>query len=321
MKIYKKLKQPILITGASGFVASNLVRYFVSKKIKINILLNQKTNIWRIKDIIHKTNFFYSDLGNEKDIRRIIKKIKPKTIFHFAAHGAYSNQTDSKLIKKTILNGTFNLINECKKYGFNNFINTGSSSEYGFKKKRMSENDVLVPNSYYSVFKSSATLLCQYESIANNLSITTIRPFHVYGPYEEPTRLIPTLIHQLINNKRSKLVSPKISRDLIFIDDVINFYLLVGTKAKLRGEIFNLGFGKKTTIKDIYDHLKKITHSKVNNKWNSMKNRSWDQTVWYSNMTNVKNKLNWKPKTNFKKGLYKTLIWYKNFYNENKRNK
>ena len=52
-----------------------------------------------------------------------------------------------------------------------------------------------------------------------------------------------------------------------------------------------------------------------------MKNRSWDQTVWYSNMTNVKNKLNWKPKTNFKKGLYKTLIWYKNFYNENKRNK
>ena len=49
-----------------------------------------------------------------------------------------------------------------QKYGFNNFINTGSSSEYGFKKKRMSENDVLVPNSYYSVFKSSATLLCQY---------------------------------------------------------------------------------------------------------------------------------------------------------------
>ena len=185
----------------------------------------------------------------------------------------------------------------------------------------MSENDVLVPNSYYSVFKSSATLLCQYESIANNLSITTVRPFHVYGPYEEPTRLIPTLIHQLINNKKSKLVSPKISRDLIFIDDVINFYLLVGTKEKLRGEIFNLGFGKKITIKDIYDYLKKITHSKVNNKWNSMKNRSWDQTVWYSNMTNVKNKLNWKPKINFKKGLYKTLIWYKNFYNENKRNK
>ena len=58
MKIYKKLKQPILITGASGFVASNLVRYFVSKKIKINILLNQKTNIWRIKDIIHKLIFF-----------------------------------------------------------------------------------------------------------------------------------------------------------------------------------------------------------------------------------------------------------------------
>ena len=107
----------------------------------------------------------------------------------------------------------------------------------------MSENDVLVPNSYYSVFKSSATLLCQYESIANNLSITTIRPFHVYGPYEEPTRLI-TYINSstLINNKKSKLVSPKISRDL-FLSMMINFYLLVGTR-KIKRRNFQFRFGK-----------------------------------------------------------------------------
>ena len=316
MKIHNKLKQPILITGASGFVASNLVRFFVSKNIKVNLLLKKNTNIWRIKDIIHKTNFFYLDLGDSKNVKKIIKKIKPKIIFHFAAHGAYSNQTDLYTIKKSILDGTLNLLTECKKYGFESFVNTGSSSEYGFKKTKMKEDNLLVPNSYYSVFKSSATLLCQYESIKNNLQIVTIRPFHVYGPYEEPSRLIPTLIRQLIDNKKSKLVSPNISRDLIHIDDVIDFYLLVSFKRNLKGYIFNLGFGKKITIKMIYDHLKKITHSKVKDKWNTMKKRNWDQAVWYSDMSNVKMKFKWKPKINFKNGLSRTLIWHKNFYKE-----
>ncbi len=136
MKNIKSLKQPILITGATGFIGANLVRYFVSKNIKVNIILRKSSNKWRIKDIIDKTNFFNVDLKDEKKLQQIIKIIKPKTIFHLAAHGAYSYQSDLKSIKDTILDGTINLLNACKKYNFNIFINTGSSSEYGFKKKK-----------------------------------------------------------------------------------------------------------------------------------------------------------------------------------------
>ena len=306
----KPLKKPILITGASGFIGSNLTRYFVKKGIRVNIIIKKSSNVWRLKDIFENLNVHYADIGDKKKIQTIIKKIKPKTIFHLAAHGAYSSQSDMDRIKSTILDGTINLLNECSKYRFNAFINTGSSSEYGFKDKKMKENDLLVPNSYYSLFKSSATMFCQYMSLKKNLPITTIRPFHVYGPYEEPTRLIPTLLKRLIENKKIKLVSPDISRDLIYIDDVINFYVLIAKKNKLRGEIFNLGYGKKITIKQIYDYLKKITNYKISNKWGTMKNRNWDQKVWFSDMSHVKNKLGWSPKNNYKDGLYKTILWY-----------
>jgi len=310
------LKDKILITGAAGFIGSHLTRYFVNKKIRVNIIVKKSSNLWRIKDIKKNINIFYSDISDQKKIEKIIKKIKPKTIFHLATHGAYSDQSDLVKIKKSILDSTLNLINECKKYKFRTFINTGSSSEYGFKNKSMKETDLLEPNSYYSVFKGSTSLFCKYESLKSNLQIVTVRPFHVYGPLEKETRLIPTLIKNMIFKKNIKLVSPKISRDLIYIDDVVDFYLLISKKRNLKGEIFNLGSGKKTTIKEIYEILKSITGYQKINKWGSMKNRYWDQTIWYGNMHYVKNKLKWKPKVSLKKGLKKTVNWYKIFYND-----
>jgi len=252
----------------------------------------------------------------KKKITKIIKKIKPKTIFHLATYGAYSDQNDLEKIKKLILDSTFNLVNECKKYNFNIFVNTGSSSEYGFKNKKMSEKDVLIPNSYYSAFKSSSTLYCQYESIKSNLQIVTVRPFHVYGPFERSNRLVPTLVKNMLNNKKIKLVSPKITRDMIYISDVVNFYIFIANKNNLKGEVFNLGNGKKITIKEIYNSLKNIIGYKKKNFWSSMKNRYWDQSIWYSDMSYVKRKLNWKPSVNLKKGLANTVNWYKDFYNE-----
>ena len=310
------MKHPILITGAAGFVGSNLTRYFVSRGIKVNIMIKRSSNTWRLNDIIKKTNVHYTDISDINNVKKIIKKIKPKTIYHLATHGGYSDQTDLVKIKKSILDATYNLINECKKYKFNIFINTGSSSEYGFKNKAMKESDILVPNSYYSVFKSSSSLYCQYESLKSNIQIVTIRPFHVYGPYERSNRLIPSLIRNMLNDKKVKLVSPKVSRDMIYISDVVNFYIMVANKKNLRGEIFNLGSGKKTTIKVIYNLLKKITNYKVKNYWGSMKNRYWDQSIWYSNNSYVKTKLNWKPEVSLKKGLTNTVNWYKKFYNE-----
>jgi nucleoside-diphosphate-sugar epimerase len=310
------LKHPILITGAAGFVGSNLTRYFVSRGIKVNIMIKRSSNTWRLNDIIKKTNVHYTDISDINNVKKIIKKIKPKTIYHLATHGGYSDQTDLVKIKKSILDATYNLINECKKYKFNIFINTGSSSEYGFKNKAMKESDILVPNSYYSVFKSSSSLYCQYESLKSNIQIVTIRPFHVYGPYERSNRLIPSLIRNMLNDKKVKLVSPKVSRDMIYISDVVNFYIMLANKKNLKGEIFNLGSGKKTTIKEIYNFLKKITNYKVKNYWGSMKNRYWDQSIWYSNNSYVKTKLNWKPKVGLEKGLLNTVNWYKKFYNE-----
>ena len=89
----------------------------------------------------------------------------------------------------------------------------------------------------------------------------------------------------LLENKCPPLVSPNISRDLIYVDDVVDFYMKVAQKRKINGEIFNIGSGKKNTIKQIFYKVRKIMQCNVKPKWSTMINRSWDQEIWFSDMS------------------------------------
>ena len=241
------INTPILITGSSGFIGANLARRLLREGYKVHLLLREESKTWRIDDIIHSTTIHLVDLINSNDVERVIKEIKPKTIIHLAAYGAYPYQKGVGKIRKVILNGTINLVDACKKVGFDIFINTGSNSEYGFKNKPMEESDLLVPNSHYAVFKAAATLFCQYEALSENLPIVTLRPFHVYGSYEEKTRFIPTLITSLLtHNQCPRLVAPETARDMVYIDDAIDLYLSIASKSSdISGQIFNVGTGKQ----------------------------------------------------------------------------
>ena len=304
------IKLPILITGSTGFIGSNLVKRLVSLRYKVHLIVRTKSNLWRINDIKENIVFHKADLKDYKKIKKIILKVKPKTIYHLATYGAYSYQNESDIIKKINLDASINLLNCCQLIKFNRFINVGSNSEYGFKNSPMKETDILNPNSFYAVFKSSFTHYCRFVSISKKLPIVTLRPFHVYGPYEEKTRLIPVLIKSLLNNKSPKLVDPNISRDMIYIDDVINLFIKVASSDVGYGEIYNVGSGKSYTIKEIYTKISKLLNSDVKPKWSTMKNRSWDQKIWLSNISKAKKKFNWKIEFNLIKGLKETIKWY-----------
>jgi nucleoside-diphosphate-sugar epimerase len=304
-------KRVYLITGATGFIGSCLLRRLISTGETTHILVRREANLWRIRDLIRKTNVHFSDLSDVKSLTKIVEKIKPDIIYHLSAYGAYSSQDNADLCVKTNILGTWNLLKATSKINYELFVNTGSSSEYGFKKLPMKEQDFLEPASYYAVTKSSQTLLCSYFAKENHKPIVTLRLFSVYGPYEDKGRFVPTLLKALYLHSKMNLVSPNIARDWIYVDDVVDAYLLVNRLNKCGGEVFNIGTGIQKTIREVVESAVETTGEKTIFKWEKMKNRMWDTNYWVADTSKTAKLLKWKPKVDLAQGLLLTWKWLK----------
>ncbi len=300
----------VLITGASGFVGSNLARSLLSKGHEITLLLRQDHTPWRIRDIRQDVRIEIADICDADTTGRVVRNAKAQWIFHLAAHGAYSWQRDIMRILQTNVMGTANLIHACIKEGFEVFVNTGSSSEYGFKDHAVGEHEPLEPNSYYAVAKGSATMFCQYTARSLGLRIPTLRLYSAYGPFEEPTRLIPTLILNGLGNRLPPLVNPDVARDFIYVDDVVNAYFLaVTTRQDDPGAIYNVGSGLQTTIREVVDLACRLLNVSVEPQWGSMQERIWDTDAWVADTKKIAEQLGWRAACSLEHGLRKMIDW------------
>ena len=149
------------VTGAGGFVGANLVRRLLRDGNEVHVLLREP-NSWRVDEIVKDLRIHLGDLRNAEQLTRTVEAVRPDWIFHLAAYGAYSWQTELSTMIETNITGTMNLLNAGLTAGFAAFVNAGSSSEYGFKHHAPSETEFLEPNSNYAVTKGIGRILSVY---------------------------------------------------------------------------------------------------------------------------------------------------------------
>jgi polyisoprenyl-phosphate glycosyltransferase len=310
IKEIKKLDGPIVVFGAGGFIGSNLFRQITRIRNDVFAVTSKTFIPWRLEDI-NPNLVLHCDITKRSHVERLFLEHPCRTIFDFAAYGAYSKQADIELIYKTNFLGFFNLVEVAAQYSIKAFIHAGTSSEYGLNCSAPSEDEVLLPNSPYAVSKVGVAHMIKYYGILKEIPIVNLRFYSVYGPYEEPDRLVPQLIEKGTKGTFPPLVQPDISRDFIFVDDA-NYAALLAANADfltIRGESFNIASDKKTTIREITSLIQNIFKIADTPQWGKMPNRRWDLTDWYGNSTKAKKLLKWKNMTSLKEGLIRTKEW------------
>lgn len=299
-----------VLTGATGFVGANLSRRLLREGHEVHLLLRAKHNDWRIHSIQNDVNIHIVDLNDAEALISTVASIRPDWVFHLATHGAYSWQADLNEIIQTNILATVNLVEACLKTGFDIFINTGTSSEYGYKDHAPSETEWIDPNSYYAVTKASATLFCRYTAIRHNVCIPTLRLYSIYGAFENPGRLIPTIILHGMNGSLPPLVDPNIARDYLYMKDVENTYIFLANQLRgTTGEVYNLGSGIQTSLSEVVALARNVFRLSVEPQWGTMPNRQWDTTIWKANNDSIKT-LGWCPEFTFEQGFRQTVDWF-----------
>ncbi len=299
---------PTLVTGAAGFVGAVLTRRLVGDGHEVHALVRPGSDLWRLEGI--DTPVHEVDLADEAAVSEVVAGIRPAWIFHLAAHGAYPDQSGLRAMVSTNVLGTIHLVEASSRIGFDAFVNTGSSSEYGFFDHAPAEDEEPRPSSDYGVTKLTATLYCRAAAARSGHSIPTLRLYSVYGPYEEPSRFVPQLALRGLEGAFPPLVSPEIARDFVYVDDVVEAYLAAaGRRGPEPGGVYNVGTGTQTSIREAVEVARKVLAIDSVPEWATMPSRAWDTSVWVANPMKIERELGFRPTTEFEVGFSRFVRW------------
>ncbi len=310
-----KLQGPILVLGASGFVGANLFRTLLATRKDV---FGTATHVptWRLEGIAEE-HIRVTDLLVDSNLDALLDDVCPRTIFNCIAYGAYSFETDGALIYQTNFNMTAKLVARLAGRGIACYVHSGSSSEYGDHASGPGEEELPEPNSDYSVSKVACANLLRYYGTHKKFPCANLRLYSVFGPLEDSSRLLPTLIKNGLEGRYPEFVRPDISRDFVYVDDVTEAF--VDTALNLReqdyGKSFNIGSGCKTTIADIAQAAKKVFEIQEEPVFKA-EARAWDVSDWYANPIRARERLGWQTRTRFEDGLLRMVAWYKGIENK-----
>ena len=246
---------PIIVTGAAGFIGFHLCRRLIQNNINVigidnindyyDISLKEKrleilseeslqNNAWK---------FIKTDLTNKEALLNIFKKFKPQIVVNLAAQAGvrYSLDNPSAYINSNIV-GFLNILEACKISEVKNLIYASSSSVYGGNTKvPFSEKDAVNhPVSLYAATKRSNELMAHSYSHLYGISCTGLRFFTVYGPWGRPDMAPMIFTKAIINKKPLKIFNyGNMSRSFTFIDDVIESLIKLIYKPAKPDKLFN----------------------------------------------------------------------------------
>ena len=286
----------IFISGGSGFIGNNLIKFLLSKKFKI-LALSRRKNFSR-----SRLKFIKGDLNLSVKNFSLIKRFKPKIIVNLAWEGIpnYSSKMLNKNLKdqKIFLSKIKNIKSVQK------IIMTGTCLEYENMSYPYKEDKKFKPHSLFPVIKLK--LRKYLFDIFKNIEVTWLILFYVYGKGQKKKSLIPYAREQIKKNKVLNIKNLNQKNDYIHVSDVISIIYKNIIKQNGDGGVFNVGTGKSTSNQEILNMLIK----KYNKNYNKMnyKNNKKDNQIIVANLSKIKQLYKWKPKIKLKEAISNSWI-------------
>jgi len=311
----------MLICGATGFIGRNLLEYYVhNSKYKIKATYFNTPKLSNYNNV----EWIYCDLRNINDVKKVLNGVD--IVLHFAATTSgvkdiidkpYIHVTDNVIMSSLLLRESYE--QNIKHFIFPSCTIMYKSSKNPIKETDFNLNDEITPQ-YFGAGNTKVYLekMCEFYSRLEKTKYTVIRHSNIYGPYDkfdlEKSHVFSATITKIMNSKNGKITvwgSGEEERDLLHINDLINFIDLSLEKQSTQYELFNVGSGKPIKIKNLVEKI--IHYSNIKLEIDNDLTRPTIPVSICLDCEKANKKLGWYPKISIDDGIIKVLDWYKKF--------
>lgn len=304
----------VLVTGASGFIGSHLTRRLVADGAEVHALTSSVSSIYpaRLLDVRESITLHEASLDDRGAMQLLAERVRPDYVFHLGAytHVGKSWQRIDECIQVNI-QGTVNLLMALAPTGFTRFVNVGTSEIYGDVAVPFVEDGPVHPISPYSVSKHAAEEYARLFGAAMSLPVVRVRPFNAYGPMQSPDRIIPETITRGLQGQPMRMTQGSQTREFNYVEDLADGLVRVATAPGIDGELFNLGCGRETSIRDVATLTLKLMGDPITPEFGVLEERPIEIPRMYADTTKTVERLGWSPATSLEAGLTRTIEWYR----------
>jgi nucleoside-diphosphate-sugar epimerase len=299
------MTRPVLVTGGAGFLGAALVRRLVAEAYDVHVVVRETTSLARIEDLLGRVTLHRADLADAADVALLAGGVEPDTVFHTAATGAYVRAGDAGMFRDNVL-ATANVLRATTPFARCRVIHTASSLEPGPLSVAVRESAPPAPVIPYAASKAASTLLA-LQAGACGRRVVVLRPFAIYGPGEPEQRLIPTAIRAALGGTPLRLTAPGFTRDLVFVEDVVDAYLAASRVEDIDGEIINVATGVPTANEETVRTIERLTGRPIAIAPDRYPAKPTDQPLWFADVSKAESLLGWRAAHTVEQGLRRTI--------------
>ncbi len=295
----------IVITGAAGFVGSNLAKRLLDRGYSVRGLDNLSAGT--VENVDGRAQFYQADIRTP-EVYPLFQGAD--AVFHLAAKTCLPECANNPLEAASInVLGTVNILEAARRANVRKFIYADTSAEYEGINDFPTSEEKIRPVGVYAVSKHGGAAFCESYRELYTMNVTVLRYFNVYGPAQDWRRVIPpvmsSFIIRMLQGERPVIYGTgEKRRDFVYVDDVNDFHVVALEDQRTNGRIFNIGSGINFSVSEVYRLIEGLLGSGLQPIYKP--DLPGEAEITLADLTAAKS-VGWKPHIEIKDGLKRTI--------------
>ncbi|HJQ48272.1 MAG TPA: NAD-dependent epimerase/dehydratase family protein [Amycolatopsis sp.] len=289
-----------LVTGASGFIGSHLVRRLERSGIEVHAVSRNPP-----RDADTAARWHLADVTDASAVAGLVPHTRPDVIFHLASR--VSGERSLELVSPTLranFVSALNILTSASAAREVKVVLAGSAEE-----PRVIDPGQ-APSSPYAAAKAAASTYALMFNQLWGVPATVLRVAMAYGPGQrDSTKLVPYAVQSLLRGESPLLTSGGRQVDWVYVDDVVDAFLAVVRSDEAQGELLDIGSGVTRSVRDTMELLTEVSGTGIHPRYGAVPDRLLDRPN-VADITRATEVLEWRPKVPLREGLHRTFQWY-----------